>query len=225
MPTLVTETLPALFSSIPVMVKVAIVLVRVISPLDVLLALKLETALAPSNTVPVSEDVVKSAPLTAPLPESEISVEAVKLTLPLPAATAPVKLMAPVLSMETLPPDCVTPVTVKVLAVLIKLISPLVVFVALKLVTVFASVKVVPPSDEVVNSAPSMIALAAWVIVPPLVKVTLSFVVLIPFTVPMSSVKLLTTKLVLLAKVILPSTSAAILANTLLVLSSVAPDE
>jgi hypothetical protein len=64
-------------------------------------------------------------------------------------------LSAPVLLTVTLPPPLsLTPVTVSVVAVFTRLTSPLVAFVALKLVTVFALFSVVPVAELVVSNAP-----------------------------------------------------------------------
>jgi hypothetical protein len=73
-------------------------------------------------------------------------------TVPEPPPTAPLTVIAPVFAIDVLPvPDCEILVTVNVVAVLTNSIFPLVVFVPLKLVTVFALLNVVPPTELVVN--------------------------------------------------------------------------
>ena len=80
-------------------------------------------------------------------------VNVVKLTLPPVVEIKPEVVKAPVFVTATLPVPllCVIPVTVNVLAVLVNEISPLVAFVAFKLLTVLAPFNVVPPIELVVN--------------------------------------------------------------------------
>ena len=62
------------------------------------------------------------------------------------------KVTAPVLLIVTVPPaTSLIPVTVSGLAVLVRSMSPLVVLVALKVLTVFALLSVVPPTELVVR--------------------------------------------------------------------------
>ena len=101
---------------------------------------------------------------------------------------------------------------VKVAAVLVKETTPPDVLVALKVVTVLAPFKVVPPTEVVVKTVP--LIGADCVIVLPEFKVTVLGVVM-PLTVPISSVKLATTKALVLLTDKAPATLAATLLKTL----------
>ena len=86
------------------MVNGAAVLTKETAPPEVLVALKLLTALAPPKVKPPTEVVVNKAPLIKPAPDSAIVLVDVKVTLLLaPAAMLPVMLIAPVLLTLTLP--------------------------------------------------------------------------------------------------------------------------
>ena len=101
-----------------------------------------------------------------------------------PVVTAPVVVSAPELPTVTLPPP-VWPiaVTVSVAAVFVSATLPLVVFVALKLTTVFALLSVWPPFEFVVNSAAvSTLPVPASVIVP-VAAVCAEFSVTLPLVV------------------------------------------
>ena len=63
------------------------------------------------------------------------------------------------------------PVIVNVAAVLVREISPLPVLVALKLPTIFAKFRIVPPTELVVNN-PVVLIGAVWLIEPDEVKVS-----------------------------------------------------
>jgi hypothetical protein len=68
--------------------------------------------------------------------------------------------MPPVLVTVTLPPPAwLIPVIVSGFAVFVRLMLPLVVFVALKLLTVFAPVSVAPVAEEVVKTSVVMVPL------------------------------------------------------------------
>ena len=95
---------------------------------------------------------------TRPPPDSVIEPEApsaLRFTAWPPAAEiAPVTLSAPVLLTVTVPPVSVMPVIVSGLAVLVSATLPLVVLVALKVLTAFAWPSVVPVAEEVVSVPP-----------------------------------------------------------------------
>ncbi len=140
----------------PVMVKGPAVLVKAILPLVIFDALKIETALAPFKVSPPTELLV-SVPvvLIKPAPLSAIVPLEVKPTLFAPPASVPVMLILPVLLTDTAPvPVCVMPVIANGAAVFTKEIKPVPLFVALKLVTVFALPKVVPVAELVVSRPP-----------------------------------------------------------------------
>src|SRR5207302_1648428 len=180
-PVLLTATLPPPDSLMAFSASVVVVLISEMSFEPVLVASKLPTVFAPSRVVPPA-DLVDSGPvvLTSVLQLSPIAPLAVKLTAP-SAASVPVRLSAPVLLIATLPPpDSPMPVSVSVPAALVSDTSPDVMLVALKLPTVFALLRVVPPTD-VVDSVPIVLTAAdplslmapldCSVTVPPLVLV------------------------------------------------------
>ena len=146
----------------PVIVNVAAVLVREISPLPELVALKLVTVLEPLSVCPDTELVVKRpVVLTRPAPLSVIEADvprAVRLTAPLPAAViVPVTAIVPVLFTETLPPtDWLILVIVSGAAVLVRAILPRTLLIALKLDTALTEFSVVPPLLTV-RSVPAVI--------------------------------------------------------------------
>ncbi len=104
-----------------------------------------------SDTVPVPPAVTAAPMVSVPL-------VAVRPMLPLAAAVvviAPEVVRLPVLVTLTFEPDavpdCVIPVTVSVVSVLVRLMAPLVELVAVKLPTVFAPPNVVPVAELVVK--------------------------------------------------------------------------
>ena len=120
---------------------------------DVLLTLELINT---SFVLPVEFKVtVPEPPAVTVLPTVKVPVVAVKLTVPFAAVLmAPLVVSAPVLLTVTFPAAlCVIPVRVNA-AVFVNAILPLLVFVALKLETVLAAFKVVPPTELVVKRAP-----------------------------------------------------------------------
>jgi len=172
-PVLFTETFPPPVSLIPVIVNGAAVLINAMLPLVVFVPLKLVTVLAPFNVIPPTELAVSNAPPIAPEPDSAIVLELVKLVLPVPELIAPVIDIAPVLPITTLPPPLsLMPVMVNGAAVFVNAILPLVIFVPLKLVTVFALFNVVPPTELVVNNPPLIAPEPDSDNVPALVKLT-----------------------------------------------------
>src|SRR5262249_37370931 len=116
--------------------------------------------------------------LTRPEPDSERAPLLVRLTAPpLPADTVPVRLIAPVLFTVTLPPPAwLIPVTVRVIAVLVREMLPTVVLwavmVAGKLVTALLPPSVVPPAELVVSRPPVIAPLPASAMVVPAVRLT-----------------------------------------------------
>ena len=107
--------------------------------------------------------VTRPEPLVTLVPRrmSLVAPVAVKVTVPAPAAdvTAVEVVIEPVLFVTlTLPPPVsLMPVTVRPpAAASTRVTLPLLLFVALKLVTVFTFPSTVPAAEEVVNSAPLM---------------------------------------------------------------------
>jgi hypothetical protein len=135
---------------------VVAVFVNAMLPLVVFPAAKPVTVFAPFSVTPPTE-VVDNVPLLAnPEPLSAIvPVDVKDAVFPEAAAMVPVILILPVLLIVVLPvPVCDIPVIVSGAAVFVKPIAPPLVLVALKLVTVFASFSVAPPTDVVVSNAP-----------------------------------------------------------------------
>jgi hypothetical protein len=167
----------------PVMVN-AVPLVNERAPPPVLVALKLPTTFAPFNVSPPTEFVVNKPPLTKPEPLSDIVPLEVRLiALPVPAATLPVILKIPVLLTVTVPPVlvCVMPVTFNVLTELVKEITPVPLFVALKLLTPFTLPNVVLVPETVVNKAPLIVpAPPSFTVAAVPVKLTLPVVLILP---------------------------------------------
>src|SRR5207253_868389 len=138
-PVLLTVTLPPPDSLIPVTVRVVAVLTRLMLPLLLLLALKVPTVRSEERRVGEEGEVVRvPVVLTRPTPDSVSAVLAVRLPASaVPVEMVPVMLMAPVLLTVTLPPpDSLIPVTVRVVAVLTRLMLPLLLLLALKVPTV-----------------------------------------------------------------------------------------
>src|SRR5437016_67226 len=125
------------------------VLVRPTLPLELLLAWKVATVLAPFSVVPPTEGAVGvRVVLTRPAPGSLMAPLLVRLMAPAPADTVPVMLTAPVLLTVTLPPPVsLMPLTVNGLALLVRLTLPLELLLALKVPTVLAPFNVVPPTE------------------------------------------------------------------------------
>src|SRR6185437_15240280 len=126
--------------------------VRLTLPPVVFVALKLLTTFAPPSVVPPTELVV-SVPvvLISPEPFSEIAPVSVSVTFPAPALTVPVIVVPPALFTATVPPPVwLIPVVVSA-APFVRLMLPLVVFVALKLLTRFAPPRIASPTELVVR--------------------------------------------------------------------------
>jgi hypothetical protein len=179
-PVLFTTMLPPPVSAMPVIVNGAAVFVNATLPLVVFVALKLETALAPFKVAPPTELVVNNAPLIKPEPLSANVPLEVRETLLVPAVIPPVILKLPVLPTDTLPaPVWAIPVIAKVAAVFVRDNAPPL-FVALKLVTVFAPPSVSPPTELVVSNAPLIKPAPLSIKVPLEVRETL----LVPAVIP-----------------------------------------
>jgi hypothetical protein len=94
------------------------------------------------------------APLIVKTRAVESGVNVLSITPPPAVLIAPVIVVVPVLVILTAPVPllCVTLLTTKLFEVFVKLIAPLVAFVAAKLETVLAPFNVVPPTELVVNA-------------------------------------------------------------------------
>lgn len=171
-------------------------------------------------TAPVNELLV--------LPNVMVLPPAEKLDAPetvIASAGAPACVIAPVLLIVKLPTDSEMPAILNATA-LVNDTSPLEVFVALNEETMFVLLKVVPPTDDVFNDAPMIMADAPSVIVPlALFNVTILLVVLMPFTVLISSVSESTMMAEEPRTEISPVTSAAILLRTLVCVEKLTPAE
>ena len=169
-------------SLIPVIFKGPL-LSRVMSPLKVLVALKPVTAFAAVlRSVPVVLDVVSKPPVITAVFDWMMLVDAVRFTSLVPAAMVPVRsTWPPALLTATVPvPVWLIPVTERVAAPSFRLIAPVPVLVALKLVTELVLSSTVPVLDQVVSRLPVINPAPASLIAPPAVMSTLSSVVTLP---------------------------------------------
>ncbi len=139
-------------------------------------ALKLKLS-AVKLMVPVLKSNELALSVSALAPAFMVMLPAPALTMLLAATVMP-----PVVSvMVTLPPpDWLTPVTVTGVATSLNDTLPLVVLVALKLVTLLLPFNVWPPTDDVVNNAPDIIPAPVSLIVPVALADTLPVVLMPP---------------------------------------------
>ena len=125
------------------------------SPLLLLVALKLLTVLALFNVVPPTDEVVRAALLITPLPVSANTPLEVNETLLLSAAITPVTFTLPVLFTEIAPtPVCAMPAIDNGAPVFVKEIAPPLLLTAVKLEIALAPFKVWPLAEFVVNALP-----------------------------------------------------------------------
>ena len=179
LPVVATLMLPPPVSPMPMTLSVASLLTRVTSPPVVLVAVKTPTVLTSLRSAPPTE-LVLSVPLVCTTPASDSVMRRcwVSVTFPEPVAMLPVMLIAPVLCtvMAPAPVSLIAPVVNG--WPFVKLILPAL-SLAVKLLTMFVLVSVVPPADCVV-SRPLMVLPACSLTVPPPSRLTLPVVDTLP---------------------------------------------